>query len=181
MSKIKKIGSVVALSTGLLALGCVNAHAQTPYDSVKDQFKHAETHGDPTTGLIKPHSSNPVLKSTVKKDLTGNVYYEFEPNDTIYQANLLNRGDIVVGASDNAYDIDTYAIQVPQKELISIAGTMNNKSSASDIQFLLYDRNDNPIQFNDYQIDDHTLAELYDLQPGTYFIKVFNPTGYYNR
>src|SRR5579884_1008364 len=100
--KIKKFGSLVVLSTGILVLSGVNsANAQTPYGSVKDQFKNAVSHGAPTTGLTKSKSLQPALKSTVRKNLTGNVYYEAEPNDTIYEANLLNQGDVVVGTSNN--------------------------------------------------------------------------------
>jgi hypothetical protein len=177
MKKLKKIGSLVALSTGLLVLGGVNAHAQTPYDSIKEQFKNAESHGAATSGLTKSNSFQPVLKSTVRKDLTGNVYYESEPNDYIYDANLLNRGDVVVGTSDNDYDVDVYEIQVPQDEQIGIYASMANKTSSSDIAFLLYDVNDNPVQYIDYQDGDHSWAELYDLPAGTYYIKALNPTG----
>jgi hypothetical protein len=181
MKKLKKIGSLVALSTGLLVLGGVNAHAESPYDSLKSQALKEKSSvvqklSPSEFSKINPLVRNKKLDSTKRYDLTGNVFYESEPNNDITTANYLNRGDMVIGTFDYQ-DIDTFRIDVTQNTPIVVAGLMD-RTSLSDIGIVLTDSLDNPIYPVSGSTGDHQVGWVFDLPAGTYYVNTFNMTDY---
>jgi hypothetical protein len=194
---LKKISSILALSSGILLLGGVNAKAASSYDSFKGQVVKEKAHvqvekvsgfdSSKLERLLKSQQSRDLLKSQKSgisksnkfnngystQELTGNSIYEVEPNDYVTEADYLPQGDIILGTFYHQYDIDTFAIEIPQSATIAISGLMST-SSLSDIGFVLTDEFDNMIDPVAAQFDDHQMTAGYSLSRGVYFIRALN-------
>ena len=194
---LKKISSILALSSGILLLGGLNAKAASSYDSFKGEIFKEKAHVqvEKVNGfehsklerLLKSQQSRDLLKSQQSgvsksqklsngystQDLTGNSIYEVEPNDYVTEADYLPQGDIILGTFYHQYDLDTFAIEIPQSGTIAISGVMST-TSLSDIGFVLTDEFDNIIDPVAAQFDDHQMTAGYSLSRGVYFIRALN-------
>ncbi|MFZ7942536.1 Ig-like domain-containing protein [Neobacillus sp. 19] len=179
--KLKKFCSFLLLSLVMLLTGGYAVHAETPYDSAKANFEKVKTHSvqaEKSEGF-ENSKINKLVKSQVAaqkgystKALDGSTVYEMEPNDFNYNANPLNRGDIVLGTFSQ-FDVDVFKIVIPKPSKIVIAGVMDSYSW-SDIGFILEDASGNLIYPEDMIVDDHEMSQLHNLAAGVYYIKAVN-------
>ena len=186
--RLRKWGSVAALSAGVLLLGGMNAKAETNYQAWKGDVEKNKAHApvqkvdgfeqSKLKELLKSRTTKGLLQSLPERKgyttqaLTGNYLYEVEPNDLVEDANYLPQGDMVYGTfTEN--DIDTYAIELSQPSTIAVSGIMET-TSLSDIGFVLTDENDNIIEEDADQFDDHQMTAGYNLDAGVYYVRAIN-------
>ncbi|MFJ5718193.1 Ig-like domain-containing protein [Neobacillus sp. NPDC093127] len=179
--KLKKVYSFLLLSLVILLTGGYAVHAETPYDSEKANFekvKAQSVQGKKIEGFENLKISK-LLKAKITpqkgystKALDGNTFYETEPNNYAYQANILNRGDIVLGTFTQ-FDVDVFQISITKPSNIAIAGIMD-PYSRSDIGFVLKDANENLLYPYEMILDDHQQTCGFNLTPGVYYIYALN-------
>ncbi|MGG1400184.1 Ig-like domain-containing protein [Bacillus salipaludis] len=184
MIEFKKIGSLIAFLT-MLIIGGQLAKAETPYDSLKGQIEKDKGHSVQVHSIdgLENSQIDRILKSQIRnrsdyktQALTGNTYYESEPNNYIYNANILNRGDMVLGTF-GLYDVDTYEMTITQPGYVAVSAVMD-KTSLSEIGLILNDPYDNLIYSDDMVQEDNTVSKLFYLQPGTYYISTLDMMNY---
>ncbi|MFJ5713675.1 Ig-like domain-containing protein [Neobacillus sp. NPDC093127] len=194
--RLKAIGSLVVLMV-ILLIGNSAVKAETTSESLKNLFNKGVTSAEKANFTFaqkqKIREMNKALTSGKKWSSSASdsanrkaaatamdeypTIYEVEPNDFINQANPLRLDEIALGTLDY-YDIDTYKINVTKSGPLAVLGLMDDYA-LSEIGFLLFDKNDTLVNLDDIYQEGKLLVELYNIKPGTYYIKAFNLNDYY--